>query len=568
MPKAQVAPPLYRWKAPQNHIEVFVRVGVIERLRPQIIEAFKSVPKRGLEIGGLLLGRSEPGRIFVEDYEIVPCEHRRGPSFTLSPQDREQLQIRLSKRRNLEVIGFFRSHTRPGLYLDEDDYSVVSTYFADPQNVVLLIRPEAHEPPAAGFFLWEDGEMDRRSAAAPFPFHERELMEGDYEILNRAEPPQREREVKTPAPAAAARASRKPLKLPKWWWAPAAAAALALAVWAGFRGLPHRRPAPVAADSSLALNVERSGNLLRLTWNRQAPAVRNADRGTLWIKDGKNHESLDLDRNQLTSGSVAYWPKTNDVDFRLEVAGAGVRAVESVRTIAPGSQTSRTVAASQAPPPPVAEPETVRPEPVAQPPAAVIAKAPRSLGSFSKIPSPPARAAVPETGSADRPAPEISEPPRLEASGPDLTRPAIVKPTMPAPPPPAAVPAVRVSVEPAAPHVIRRALNRIPGLRSLQRRRYKAGEDYEPPKPVHQVTPSLPPRLRQQLEGAVPVDLRVYVDSSGKVRRAEMLSEDVDPPLSELALNAARKWEFTPARIGEERVPAEVIVHFVFSSLK
>src|SRR5207248_6969255 len=38
-------------------------------------------------------------------------------------------------------VGYWRSHTRPGLYLDQEDYSVILTYFSNPSQVFLLVKP-------------------------------------------------------------------------------------------------------------------------------------------------------------------------------------------------------------------------------------------------------------------------------------------------------------------------------------------------------------------------------------------------------------------------------------------
>ena len=75
---------------------------------------------------------------------MLSCEHWRGASWTLSPKDRLKLGERLRRRQwpaPLEPVGCFRSHTRPGLYLDQDDFGVFSQFFSDPNQVFLLVRP-------------------------------------------------------------------------------------------------------------------------------------------------------------------------------------------------------------------------------------------------------------------------------------------------------------------------------------------------------------------------------------------------------------------------------------------
>src|ERR1022692_1033036 len=99
----------------------------------------------------------------IEDFELAPCEHLRGPSYTLSPKDRRLLGTRLAHRRARQVVGYFRSHTRPGMYLDQEDFAVFSHYFPDPSQVFLLVSPATEGPAIGGFFFWEDGDVNRRS---------------------------------------------------------------------------------------------------------------------------------------------------------------------------------------------------------------------------------------------------------------------------------------------------------------------------------------------------------------------------------------------------------------------
>ncbi len=67
----------------------------------------------------------------------------------------------------------------------------------------------------------------------------------------------------------------------------------------------------------------------------------------------------------------------------------------------------------------------------------------------------------------------------------------------------------------------------------------------ELPVVVHKVEPPYPEMPRQAgIEGRVTV--RVFVDTNGRVRRAEI--EKSSPLFDEVALEAARQWVFTPAK--------------------
>ena len=137
----------YEWNSPRNSITIRLDVDTARRLALVVKGGFEALPTRGLEVGGLLLGRSTPEdrpTTIIEDFEPIESEHRRGPSYTLSEKDRGLLERRLTahaNRRGLGVVGYWRSHTRQGLYLDQEDYSVILTYFSNPSQVFLLVKP-------------------------------------------------------------------------------------------------------------------------------------------------------------------------------------------------------------------------------------------------------------------------------------------------------------------------------------------------------------------------------------------------------------------------------------------
>ncbi len=154
-----------------------------------VVSAMRDAMDRhsGMEIGGLLLGSSSGGVTHITGFEPVDCEHRRGPAYDLSPEDRgrfSRVYASLLKKRGRDttVVGYFRTHQRLGLYLDEHDFRTVQEFFPNADQVVLLIRPERNGDPVAGFFFWEDGEMHRRESFQPFPFDEHALASGGFPL--------------------------------------------------------------------------------------------------------------------------------------------------------------------------------------------------------------------------------------------------------------------------------------------------------------------------------------------------------------------------------------------------
>ena len=88
--------------------------------------------------------------------------------------------------------------------------------------------------------------------------------------------------------------------------------------------------------------------------------------------------------------------------------------------------------------------------------------------------------------------------------------------------------------------------------------------DYVPPSALHNPGLSIPPN--RNLPREVKINVKVYVNPSGKVDFSELVSKvpDTDRDLAVLAVFAARRWEFSPARDGDSAVPGEVILHYQF----
>lgn len=183
----------YTWKAPVRPLAVRFRTRVMEAIEREVIEGFKALPKRGAEVGGLLLGRVEDGKpamVVVEDFEPVLCEYRFGPSFHVSETDRQTLEESLSWFRGgshagLAVVGFYRSHTRYGFFWSEEDQKLFSTYLPDVRNVFLLIKPLRIGHSVADFSAWDHGKLIELSTPSRFPFGLPPIDEGE---TLRAEP--------------------------------------------------------------------------------------------------------------------------------------------------------------------------------------------------------------------------------------------------------------------------------------------------------------------------------------------------------------------------------------------
>ena len=175
-----VSAPAFTWAAPEKPVCVQVPFTLIDRLEHEVVENFRSLTSRGSEIGGILLGPATPGNpatVYLEDFELIPCDYSRGPLYRLSDADLSRFERTIEQRTagGSRVAGFFRSHTRKGLSLDAEDLSFFSARFRDPAHVALLVRPYASKPSTAGFFLWEGGAVEGEASPLEFPFRSSQL---------------------------------------------------------------------------------------------------------------------------------------------------------------------------------------------------------------------------------------------------------------------------------------------------------------------------------------------------------------------------------------------------------
>ncbi|HTP31349.1 MAG TPA: hypothetical protein VMJ75_04195 [Candidatus Acidoferrales bacterium] len=148
----------------------------VTQLARKAREVLRSSTAIGSEIGGLLLGTAaagDPVPVTISDYELVACDHKLGPLYKLGGADLERLDEAIARlktdSRGLEVVGFFRSHTRPGMSPDANDLAVCSSRFSKPHQIALLVRPNATEAGGVGVFVWQGGALCEYMAPSESP---------------------------------------------------------------------------------------------------------------------------------------------------------------------------------------------------------------------------------------------------------------------------------------------------------------------------------------------------------------------------------------------------------------
>lgn len=598
-PENAISPgnPYYLWWPEGKPLAAYLSLAVAEDLFLRLTKTSETSP----EFGGLLLGWTEQTaanewKVIINRFEPFDVEYRYGPRFVLAPMERQKLEHRIAQLKSggAAVVGLFRSHTRPGLYLDQKDFSLFQLFFPEAPAVCLLARREDAGDATAGFFYWEDGDVQRHATHLEFPLNPARLRQQPSAIIalepkTALEPknppvdqslavPERRGELSfwpgaAPAPDASSGVAARPrwraLVLPAFLLLliPLASFLLVRAIVLYNRQTESGRiQQNFSPQPRLVITAKQIGRALLLTWDPGSAAVRKADHAHLFVRDGQAQKQLWLDAQQLTSGRFSYEPAMRagyrNVVFRMDTYTAPLHTQNLSAALAdadtgpaveprsadsgPGRLRLRSRARKDPGPSRIATGETAitiqnkppaAPEPLSTAPAQPNRPEPQKEARLADVPPPP-----------------------LAHSAPVLPeRPVLPDPVMPAanlPPPPVA----KVTVEPAPPPRLREVVRRIPIVRKLQWRRYKGGDRFVPAHPIKPVAPAVPPDLTPGQ--AVRVDLAVKLDKAGKVLSVRY---DPDAELAMYAASAVRRWQFEPARLNGSPVAGDLIVHVEFA---
>jgi TonB family protein len=79
-----------------------------------------------------------------------------------------------------------------------------------------------------------------------------------------------------------------------------------------------------------------------------------------------------------------------------------------------------------------------------------------------------------------------------------------------------------------------------------------------------QIRPDILASASRTIHGQVSVSVRVYVDPTGAVSNAELVSPGPSRYFAKVALQAAQRWKFNPAQVDEKTVPSVWTVRFKF----
>ena len=357
---------------------------------------------------------------------------------------------------------------------------------------------------------------------------------------------------------------------PARWLIPAVLFAGAALFYFGDRTPPRpvtepSRPQAILASvtTSLGLAAERRGDALVLRWNRESPAITSAVTGILVLQTAADREDLVLSREDLRSGRFIHRSTANLFNIRLHVIdGNDNQTTDSMdfflqrksggRTTVTSRQISNSPAAPGRPGTPAGIQRRIATGRVgdASRDGTIMARRHQSDLSLIRPPKPAVAGGLP-----------LDTPPSIE---PAFLRSPIPLPGLleQAPSRPRFDPALDSTAQAVTASPVRRVATGVP----LFKKRHH-DSDFEPPTPIRTSSPEIPANLRQGLTREISVDVKVYVNSSGEVQYAELLSNGMGPErdIASFAVFESRRWKFHPAQSGGRPSDGEVILHFRFS---
>jgi protein TonB len=567
------------------NITVEFAPDALNTIKADVIRAFKSIPRRGAEAGGLLCGAIVESGIAavvrIDSVIPVPVEHRFGPAYRLSGMDKRNFEKAIQDWAPLGIIGWYRSQTRLGDAPDPEDRVVTAEFFPARQSAFLICYPDASLNVPGKLCLWVQGkdeeftriELGRHSLldqalqsaaensepAAPEParmpeLRMPELREKPVERAGFTAPLQQSLPQAIPQaafpqtpPQSTTRNGRIALILTLAVAISFGAYLVHARLQPGSQGLAQVRP------GVLGMRVDRQGGSLLVSWNRQAPEILQASTARFRIVSGERSRTLALSPHELRTGSLLYTLSAEDIEMELNVSGPVGDFAESVRVLgaAPGEQLALTpVTPRPAMETPAHSEQPPRSEPVVRP-------APKSEDLRVVEAAPKPAPALPLQ--QQRPAPRaFVEPPRVTKTGD--------KPLGPeATPPEAPLIQVATNLPPAVPM----------GVAGLPPQRNAApgnAIDYVGPRAIRSVQPSVNAtstsmeRAFAQTDKPHSVEVEVSIDERGAVSNATVGAST--GPFAYLfvdaALAAARRWQFEPARRGGRPVASKMTVKFDF----
>jgi hypothetical protein len=614
--------PFCVWAQASRNFAIQIPPEVIGSLGTESLVALKRIPGRGLETGGILLGRTElrddTTTFWIEGFAPIESEHRFGPSYLLSESDLAHFQRELT-RNGTSSLGIYRSQTRSEkLAIQDADAGLFEKCFEISDNLFLMVAPLSR---LGAFYFPEDGKLkcvhqftlvsslssgatQGRTSSPQVNLQPPPSAETHIAHANIARPSADQADAlivasqssdltKPPAVVSTingdagnmlsheAIEGRSPvIKL----WRDCSGrgsgiklmslvmAAVTLAVLTAYLlsySVRHSAVPDHRALNYLYLTVERAGPALRLLWDGHSSAMRGATRAVLHVQDGDQQTDRELAPSEFLAGQFTYQPQHSAVTFRLNVYAAEPDSIGLVQVMSPQSPMPATHSIEPIP----QTPQNRRPsaqsqvKPIARPKAPPAASAPTVQSDNDKDQN--IAAQLPLVRRSDvseiRPFAAISA-----LKLPEPFRPTDVKPSRQHSPvadtndgsTSGRKLSVQVSTTPVLSSRFGRLFGKIPFVGHSRKHANAVGAV-----PVYQEQPTIRMPNDRQLIRPVAVGVKVYVSESGSVNDAEVVEygDPLNLTLANAALAASRNWTFAPSRIDDIPVASQVIIRFYFS---
>lgn len=320
---------LIRWVDESDARPVEFSRSVIRQILTYAEDGFRKLSRGGIEVGGVLFGRRTPAGLEIHAWREIECKHTRGPAFLLSNSDRQTLAKLLESAETdtalqvLEPIGWFVSHTRQGLGLTDEDRDLFQQFFDGPNHIAVVLRPQKGKPMEGALFARGDnGQLPAEPLLRTFD--SREFPAVALPAIDGGEPANMAM-TRPPTPLHAGSEVKKQQKVasPSFWrripgWAYACVGVLACGVLV-LAIPPMRRVAGPEGAEGLRLRLQDSQGQLRIEWDRESATMKNAERATLYITDGRPLAPIELDRDTAQKGFLTYGRLGEDISVRMVV---------------------------------------------------------------------------------------------------------------------------------------------------------------------------------------------------------------------------------------------------------
>lgn len=329
------APPV-QWRSDDGALELEAPAGLLESIRADTSFAMNGPGHGGLEMGGVLLGKWQGGKVLIEDWRPVRCDHSRSASFLLSQRDIAALSCQIegisveSREMGRTLLGWFVSHTRDPFEVRGEELELHERVFPPSAGLLAVVIPDRfgdietvfHRVKeldgSAPFALRYPGSL-HISPAPGLSWRPADQAALRTQGLSDQTPP--DRDARSPFPWISAL-----LLLVVW------AASLALA-WDLYRKVfeagSRAAPAPPAPERKveplrlLSLHVAAKEGGLAIIWSPDADAVRDATAATLTVQDQGRVFTRSLSPADLRLGSIDYNRETPGVEVSLLVERRG-----------------------------------------------------------------------------------------------------------------------------------------------------------------------------------------------------------------------------------------------------